>query len=182
MIKKGIVMKNTGLSVLALACAIMFCGCTVTQRVVSYGAFDNAVKSVAEAMEKEGFTPVDGQHDQKKGPSLSTRSYDIDNVPSIQSAGEVVPTGGLTHGFQGSQSSDYTYTDTYRFANDRGEEVSYSVSYRTGVDIQKHMVFVREAYVSGCETSNPAHHDRLCGEHSPIHRLDSLEKDTTAVL
>jgi hypothetical protein len=133
-------------------------------------------------MEKEGFTLVDVQRDKKKEQSISTRSYAVDNVPSIQSAGEVVPTGGFTHGFQGSQSSDYTYTDTYRFVNNAGETMSYTVSYRTGIDIQKSMAFVREACVSGCETSNPAHHDRLCGEHSPIHKLNSLEKDTTAVL
>ncbi len=180
--KKGRIIKKAGFSALALTCAIMSCGCSVTQRVVSYGAFDNAVKSVTKAMEKEGFTLVDVQRDKKKEQSLSTRSYAVDNVPSIQSAGEVVPTGGFTHGFQGSHSADYTYTETYRFANDEGEEMSYSVSYRTGVDIQKSMVYVREAFVSGCETSNPTHHDRLCGEHSPIHRLNNLEKDTTAVL
>ena len=175
-------MKKRTIYAITLLCATIFCGCYSTQRVVSSRAFDNAVNSVAEEIGKAGFTLVDVQHDNTKEQSLSTRSHSIDNVPSIQSAGEVIQTSSFSHGFHGSWTTDKTYTDTYRFTNDEGETMSYAVSYRTGLDVQKNMVYVREAYVSGCETSNPAHHDRLCGEGSPIHRLNSLEKDTTAVL
>ena len=175
-------MKKRTIYAIALLCATAFCGCYSTQRVVSYRALDHAVNSVAEEMEKAGFTLVDVQHSNKQEPSLSSRSHAIDNVPSIQSAGEVMQTSSPSHGFQGSWSRDYTHTSTYRFSNNEGETMTYAVSYRTGIDMQNSMVYVREAYVSGCETSNPAHHEVLCGEHSPIHRLDNLEKDTTAVL
>ena len=175
-------MKKRNIYTIALLCATAFCGCYSTHRVVSYRAFDNAVNSVAEEIGNAGFTLVDAQHSNKQEPSISTRSHAIENVPSIQSAGEVVPTSTPTQGFQGNWSTDYTYTNTYRFSNKEGETMTYAVSYRTGIDMQNSMVYVREAYVSGCETSNPAHFELLCGEHSPIHRLDCLEKDTTAVL
>ena len=175
-------MKKQTIFAIALLCTTAFCGCYSTQRVVSYRAFDNAANSIAEEIGKAGFTLVDVQHGHGQEPSLSTRSHAIDNVPSIQSAGEVMQTSSPTHGFQGNWSTDHTYTNTYHFTNKDGESMTYAVSYRTGIDMQKSMVYVREAYVSGCKTSNPAHHELLCGEYSPIHRLDSLEMDTTAVL
>lgn len=175
-------MKRTGLYATALLCATLFCGCTATQRVTSYGVFDNTVKEVVQELEREGFTLVDVERDKKTEQSLWSRSHDIDNVPSSQSAGEVVQSGSSRYGFQGNTTSDHVYTDIYRFANSEGETMSYAVSYRTGIDLTKGFVFLKEVYTSGCETSNPALHDRLCGEHSPIHRLDSMEKDTTAVL
>ena len=60
--------------------------------------------------------------------------------------------------------------------------MSYAVSYRTGVDLTKGLVYINEVQVSGCETSKPQHHDRLCGEASPIRKLDNLPQDTAVVL
>ena len=99
-------MKKQTIYAIVLLCATAFCGCYSTQRVVSYRALDHAVNSVAEEMEKAGFTLVDVQHSNKQEPSLSSRSHAIDNVPSIQSAGEVMQTSSPSHGFQGSWSRD----------------------------------------------------------------------------
>ena len=161
-------MKKRTIYAIALLCATTFCGCTVTARVTSYNAFSKTVDEVNKALEKEGFTLESTENSSTRDIPLSSRA------PQPYSYNE--------HGFHESTKADVEYTDTYRFVNNAGETMSYAVSYRTGIDIQKSMTFVREAYVSGCETSNPAHHDRLCGEHSPIHKLNSLEKDTTAVL
>lgn len=161
-------MKKQTIYAIALLCATAFCGCTVTARVTSYNAFSQAVDEVNKALEKEGFSLESTENSSKRDTPLSSRA------PRPYSNNE--------HGFHESTTADVEYADTYRFVNHAGETMSYTVSYRTGIDIQKSMAYVREAYVSGCETSNPAHHDRLCGEHSPIHKLNSLEKDTTAVL
>lgn len=161
-------MKKRTIYAIALLCATAFCGCTVTSRVTSYNAFSQAVDKVNKALEKEGFTLESIENSSTRDTPLSSRA------PRPYSYSE--------HGFHESTTADVEYAETYRFVNNAGETMSYTVSYRTGIDIQKSMAFVREAYVSGCETSNPAHHDRLCGEHSPIHKLNSLEKDTTAVL
>ncbi len=161
-------MKKRTIYAIALLCATAFCGCTVTSRVTSYNAFSKTVDEVNRALEKEGFTLESTENSSTRDIPLSLRA------PRPYSNNE--------HGFHESTKADVEYTDTYRFVNNAGETMSYAVSYRTGIDIQKSMAYVREAYVSGCETSNPAHHDRLCGEHSPIHKLNSLEKDTTAVL
>lgn len=161
-------MKKRTIYTITLLCATAFCGCTVTSRVTSYNAFSQAVDEVNKALEKEGFFLENKENSSTRDTPLSLRA------PRPYSYSE--------HGFHESTTADVEYAETYRFVNNAGETMSYTVSYRTGIDIQKSMAFVREAYVSGCETSNPAHHDRLCGEHSPIHRLNSLEKDTTAVL
>ena len=161
-------MKKRTIYAITLLCATAFCGCTVTSRVTSYNAFSQAVDEVNKALEKEGFFLENKENSSTRDTPLSLRA------PRPYSNNE--------HGFHESTTADVEYNDTYRFVNNAGETMSYTVSYRTGIDIQKSMAFVREAYVSGCETSNPAHHDRLCGEHSPIHKLNSLEKDTTAVL
>lgn len=161
-------MKKQTIYAIALLCATVFCGCTVTARVTSYNAFSQTVDEVNKALEKEGFTLESTENSSTRDIPLSSRA------PRPYSYNE--------HGFHESTTADVEYSNTYRFVNNAGETMSYTVSYRTGIDIQKSMAYVREAYVSGCETSNPAHHDRLCGEHSPIHKLNSLEKDTTAVL
>lgn len=161
-------MKKRTIYAIILLCATALCGCTVTAHVTSYKAFSKTVDEVNKALEKEGFTLESSENSSTRDIPLSSRA------PRPYSYSE--------HGFHESTKADVEYTETYRFVNNEGETMSYAVSYRTGIDIQKSMAFVREAYVSGCETSNPAHHDRLCGEHSPIHRLNSLEKDTTAVL
>ena len=161
-------MKKRTIYAITLLCATAFCGCTVTSRVTSYNAFSQAVDEVNKALEKEGFVLESTGNSSTRDTPLSLRA------PRPYSYSE--------HGFHESTTADVEYNDTYRFVNHAGETMSYTVSYRTGIDIQKSMAFVREAYVSGCETSNPAHRDRLCGEHSPIHKLNSLEKDTTAVL
>ena len=161
-------MKKRTIYAIALLCTTAFCGCTVTSRVVSYNAFSQAVDEVNKALEEEGFFLENKENSSTRDTPLSLRA------PRPYSNNE--------HGFHESTTADVEYNDTYRFVNHAGETMNYTVSYRTGIDIQKSMAFVREAYVSGCETSNPAHRDRLCGEHSPIHKLKSLEKDTTAVL
>ena len=161
-------MKKRTIYAITLLCATAFCSCTVTSRVVSYNAFSQAVDEVNKALEEEGFFLENKENSSTRDTPLSLRA------PRPYSYSE--------HGFHESTTADVEYAETYRFVNHAGETMSYTVSYRTGIDIQKSMAFVREAYVSGCETSNPAHRDRLCGEHSPIHKLSSLEKDTTAVL
>ena len=176
------IMKTNKINTLFAFCATLFCGCTTVAHVTSYSAFDRTVKEVASEVEKMGFTLTDVEKTSTKERPLSTRSYPVDNVPSIQSAGEVIQSSDQRYGFAEKHMSDYIYTNTYHFTNNEGETLSYAVSYRTGIDLTKGFVFLKEIYVSGCETSNPSHHDRLCGDSSPIHRLDNIEKDTTAVL
>ena len=176
------IMKTNKINTIFAFCATLFCGCTTVAHVTSYSAFNRTVKEVADEVEKMGFSLIDVEKTSSKERPLSTRSYSVDNVPSIQSAGEVIQSSDLRHGFAENTKSDHIYTDTYHFANSESETMSYAVSYHTGVDLTKGLVFIKDIYISGCEASNPSHHDRLCGDTSPIHRLDSMEKDTTAVL
>ena len=60
--------------------------------------------------------------------------------------------------------------------------MSYSVVYRTGVDPSSLVAFVREVFIESCQTSNKNDYERLCGDTSPIHKLDTLSKNATVRL
>ena len=160
--------KKTTIPTLALLCATLLCGCTVTARVTSYDAFDKALTDVEMAMKKEGF-------ELDKVEKSQTRELPI----HLHSRGTYSPS---EHGFNGSSATGIIYSDTYHFANGQGDTMRYTVTYRTSANPTMGKVYVTDVTVGGCETTKPAHRDRLCGEASPIQRLGSLEKDITTVL
>lgn len=141
----------------------MFCSCAVTSRVTSFGLFDNTLKEVTEELDKEGYGFVGSDRDRN-----NVRNYYPEHYNNFE------------HGFSGTNSIEYIYTDTYRFANDKGETMKYSVSYQTRYDPSTGVSYVSNVSTKGCETSNPEHYHRLCGEGSPLHRLDNLPTDTVA--
>lgn len=63
-----------------------------------------------------------------------------------------------------------------------GETLDYTVSYRTGIDVSKGLVYVCDVMVLECIASEGGHYDRLCGALSPIYKLNEFPKDTTVVL
>ncbi len=148
-------MKKNILFVGALLCATVFSGCTVTSEVTTYGLFESTIKEVTQDLEKEGFNLVESNKDVSHNPGIVRGKLDKFN------------------------GEEHVYVNTYRFANDEGETMSYSVNYRTSTDPSTMTTFVREVYTEGCETSSSKHKERLCGESSPIHKLDNLPKNTT---
>lgn len=153
---------------IALLCTAAFCGCTVTSHVTSYNAFDRAINKVAEEIKQEGFSLE------------SSEKKDIRDIPlSVRASESYSPD---EHGFQGSNATGVSYSNTYSFKNSNGETMSYTVSYRTGVNPKQGVVYVTDVSIDRCETSNSAHYERLCGKSAPIHMLTNLEKDTTTVL
>lgn len=170
-------------SALVLLLAVVSAGCTVTARVTSYDSFSKAVDAAVADFRREGFSLLDVERSVQSEASLSARSYGINNVPSIQSAGEIMsssPDG--RHGFFGQNRSESISTDTYIFANGDGDTVRCSVSYRAGFSPQSRLVHLTEVSTAGCEVSNPDHQERFCGAASPFHRFDSLPQDTVVVL
>ena len=154
--------KNSSLFI-SLFCISIFCSCTVTSRVTSFGVFDNTLKEVAVELDKEGYGFVGSDRDRNNVRNHYPADYN-----------------NFEHGFSGANSIEYVYTDTYRFANDKGETMKYSVSYQTRYDPSSGVAYVDNVNITGCETSNPEHYDRLCGEGSPIYKLDNLPTDTVA--
>ena len=156
-------MKKLSLFSITLLSFSMLCGCAVTSRVTSFGIFDNTLKAVAADLDNEGYGLVSSDRDRNN--VLNHYPADYNN---------------FEHGFSGANSIEYVYTDTYRFANDKGETIKYSVSYQTRYDPSSGVAYVNNVNITGCETSNPEHYNRLCGEGSPIHKLDNLPTDTVA--
>ena len=156
-------MKKNSFLYISLFCISIFCSCTVTSRVTSFGVFDNTLKEVAEELDKEGYGFVGRDKDRN-----NVRNYYPEHYNNFE------------HGFSGTHSIEYIYTDTYRFANDKGETMRYSVSYETKYDPSSGVSYVSNVSTKGCETSNPEHYHRLCGEGSPIHKLENLPTDTVA--
>ena len=153
--------KKTLLS-LALLCSSVLCGCAVTSDVTSYGTFDSTLREVQQDLLNEGFSHLSTDSDRRNVPTHAPGYYD-----------------NFEHGFSGANSIDYIYTNTYHFANDHGETLTFSVSYQTGGDPAAQTTYVREVSTSGCQTSNAKNYERLCGAASPIHKLDSMPKNST---
>ena len=110
-------MKKLSLFSITLLSFSMLCGCAVTSRVTSFGVFDNTLKEVAVELDKEGYGFVGSDRDRN-----NVRNYYPEHYNNFE------------HGFSGANSIEYVYTDTYRFANGKGETMRYSVSYETKYD------------------------------------------------
>lgn len=151
-------MKRHTLFILALLCIPIFTSCNVTSHVTTYGLFENTVKEVTEELEQAGFRLVDTKKDIYRNP----------NHPPV-----------YVNKFNGT---DLPYTNSYSFENEKGETMSYSVVYHTGGDPSSLVAFVREVFIESCQTSNKNDYERLCGDTSPIHKLDTLSKNATVRL
>ena len=155
-------MKKTRFFSTILLCSSIFCGCTVTSEVTSYGLFESTVDEVNAELERAGFQLVESGKDRSHDPHHSTHYY-----------------GDPGHGFSSPYNNDHVYINSYSFSNEAGETLTYSVSYRTGCDPSTMTAYVREVTVWGCEVSNPKHHERFCGDASPVHKFDSLPRNAT---
>ncbi len=155
-------MKKYRFFSVALLCALAFCSCAVTSNVTSYGVFINTIKEVSQDLQEEGFSLVSTENDRRNVTTHAPEYYNH-----------------FEHGFSGNNSIDYIYTNTYHFENEEGEKMTYSVSYQTGGNPSTLTAYVREVYTGGCQTSNAKDYERLCGDSSPIHKLDSLPKNST---
>ena len=153
--------KNILLPV-ALLCSSTLCGCAVTSDVTSCSTFDSTLREVQQDLQDQGFTLLSSDSDRRNVNKHAPGYYD-----------------NFEHGFSGANSIDYVYTNTYLFANDHGDTLTFSVSYQTGGDPAAQTTYVRDVYTSGCQTSNAKNYERLCGAASPIHKLDSMPKNST---
>jgi hypothetical protein len=156
-------MRKNILFVGTLLCATVFSGCTVTSEVTTYGLFESTIKEVIQDLENEGYHFVKITKDADHNPHHAPTHY-VNNPQ---------------HGFPGAFNYDFVFSDAYSFANDEGETLDFTVFYRKSADPSTMTEFVREVYTDGCLSSNDKHQERLCGESSPIHKLDTLPKNTT---
>lgn len=72
--------------------------------------------------------------------------------------------------------NNFVTQDTYRFADEEGNTMNYSVSYSAKETIDGDP-YIEDIEVCGCETSNPKDYEKLCGNESIVKQISSLPKD-----
>ena len=145
------------LSVAALALS----ACTGSMYVTSVPTYNKTIDKVVAAIENEGYSLQDKQHDHRNELRHETAIFEGENSSSNWIPNELV---------------NY---DTYRFVDGDGNTMSFSVQYRSRTNHESGAVYYTDVQTDGCFTSNSKDYERLCGEGSPLRMLDTIQKDIT---
>lgn len=146
-------------SLLMLLCVLFsFSSCMKTFYATKRTTFEEALTSVQTQMNKDGFKIVGSNSETKNNVYVSAISY------------------SQYTGYGSKMENNFVTQDTYRFADEEGNTMSYSVSY-SAKQTNEGVSYIEGIEVCGCETSNPKDYERLCGNESIIKRINSLPKD-----
>lgn len=152
-------MKN-GILLFCLVTLMGFSSCMDTKLVTKKSTFDRVVSQVQEEMAQQGF--------KLTGSSSETKNDLV-----------VLGTSYTERGGYGTElANNYVTRDTYRFTNTSGHTASYTVSYLLR-ETKKGQPYIDAAEIAGCEVSDPADYELICGAKSPIYQINSMEKDQT---
>lgn len=127
--------------------------CYHTYYATKKTTFDNVIDSVRLKMADQGFVFVGNRK------ATNVVSYAKTTIPT--------PNVGRITSLQ---------KETFRFVDDSGKTMSYSVSYGKG-ETSKDVVFVHDVELCECETSDPNDFERLCGDESIVNQLSDVPKD-----
>jgi hypothetical protein len=154
-------MKKTKMLFVVLATSASFLSCT-TYHVTSRSTFDRTVKEIITEVELKGYSLSGSSTDTKNNVFVEGTSY------------------SKYSGYGSLMANDFITTDTYRFINEDGNTLSFSVSYKPMKDASQGLLYVTEAATTGCETSNAKQYEGLCGSSSPvIKKIQTLPQDAT---
>lgn len=134
---------------LVLAVVFSMTSCYHTFYTTKKTTYDNAIKSVRLQLSDQGFAFV--------GNNNTTNVV----KPDMERPGAIITS---------------IQKETYRFADDSGKTMSYSISYGKG-ESNKGIVFVNDVELCECETSDPNDFERLCGDDAVVKQLSNLPKD-----
>lgn len=142
----------------SLAAVLGITSCMDTKYVTKKSTFDQTLSRVQENMAQQGF--------KLTGSSTETKNDLL-----------VLGTSYTERGGYGTElANNYVTRDTYRFTNASGHTASYTVSYLLR-GTKKGLPYIDAAEVAGCEVSDPADYELICGANSPIYQINSMEKD-----
>lgn len=154
-------MKKQRLLMILIASAATLMSCTITHPVTSRSTFDSTVNEVKSDLAKQGYAPSGSNTETKNNVYVESTSY------------------SKYTGYGSKMANDFVTTDTYRFTHEDGSTMSFSVSYKSNQDASKGLVYVTEVSTAGCETSNAKQYDILCGNNSPVKKIDKLPQDAS---
>ncbi len=142
-------MKKVHIIIMLVAMTLL-AGCTETYFVTSRQDLIDEVNNTRTSLEKEGY-----------------------RLTALRTSSGTVQVAGVSMGLP-SYKDSYTSQDTYKFVNDNGETLAYSVAYQNR--IIDTIPFVAAVQVCECETSNPSDYDKLCGKDSPVDNLNNIKQ------
>ena len=151
-------MKRTLIISLAV---LVLSACTGPMYVTSVPTYNNTVDRVVAVIESQGYAFKDMKHDHR-----NELRHPLATVEGESNSPNWIP-------------NELVNYDTYSFADGNGNTMSFSVQYRSNVDPSSGTVYYSDVQTDGCFTSNAKDYERLCGEHSPLRMLDTIQKDMT---
>ncbi len=143
---------------LCLAALMSFSSCMDTKYVTKKSTFDHVVSQVREEMATQGF--------DLSGTSSETKNDLVVLETSYSKADE----------YRSELANNFVTRDTYRFTNASGHTMSYTVSYLLR-ETRKGEQYVDGVEIAGCEVSDPADYEKMCGPLSPLYQVNDMEKD-----
>lgn len=153
-------MKKTVFSLItAVFGTILLASCTNTRLVTTKTTFDKSIEDVKLELANQGYAPSGSSSDTKNNMYVEGTSY------------------SKYSGYGSKMANDFVTTDTYRFTNEEGNTMNFSVSYKANQN--KELIYVTDVHTSGCETSDAKQYNTLCGNESPVKQLDRLPQDAS---
>ena len=147
------------LCLLLLLCVLFgLSSCMDTFYATKKTTFENALTSIQTQMTNDGYKIVGSNSETKNNVYVSATSY------------------SKYAGYGSKMENNFVTQDTYRFADEEGNTMSYSVSY-TAKQTNDGVPYIENIEVCGCETSNPMEYERLCGNESIVKQINLLPKD-----
>ena len=146
---------------MASVVAIALTACVGPMHVTSVPAYNNTIDKVVAGIESEGYKLVGNNHDTRNERRHEVAHMEGDNT------------------YSGWIPNDMVNIDTYSFADGAGNTMNFTVQYKGGIDHTSGTFYYTDVKVVGCSTSNKQDNERLCGEHSPVWTLDTMQQDMT---
>ena len=154
-------MKKRQLFCMTLLGMATLIGCTDTKYVTSKATLDRTINEIKSDMAQKGYAPSGSSTDTKNNVYVEGTSY------------------SKYSGYGSKMANDFVTTDTYRFTNEQGKTMNFSVSYKANEDATKGLLYVTDVQTAGCETTDAKQYDALCGSTSSVAKINNLPQDSS---
>lgn len=152
-------MKRISSICTCLVSIIAITSCTNTRYATSRLTLDRSIEEVKLDLAQKGYALTGSGSDTKNNMYVEGTSY------------------SQYTGYGTKMANDIVTTDTYRFTNDDGSTMNFTLSYK--VQQNAELIYVTDVIVAGCETSVATEYEKLCGQYSSVKKLEKLPQDTT---
>lgn len=146
---------------MASVVAIALTACVGPMYVTSVPAYNSSIDKIVAYIGESGYNYVGMNHDTR-----NERRHEVAHMEGDYTYSAWIP-------------NDKVNLNTYNFADSKGNSMSFTVQYKGGVDHTNGTFYYTDVKVEGCSASNSKDYELLCGEHSPVWALDTIQKDMT---